>query len=73
MFTGVRFMKRRVIAHTRQEGGKWVLNNGLLPPKPAAILFSDGLIFDFNMFSDPPIRRFPHKSKTYQEIYDRMR
>ena len=53
---------RRVIAHTHHEGGKWILNNGLLPPKPAAILLSDGLVFDFKMRTDPPIRHWPMQS-----------
>ena len=51
--------RRRAIAHTNHEGGKWVLNNGNLPPRPAAILMSDGVVVDFMMYSDPPIRHYP--------------
>ena len=50
---------RRVIAHTNYEGGKWILNNGFLPPKPAAVLLSDGWIFDFIMRVSKPIRTYP--------------
>jgi hypothetical protein len=62
--------RRRVIAHTKHEGGKWILNDGLLPQKPAAILMSDGVIFDFKMFSYPPIRRFYGKDRIHPAFLD---